>query len=198
MNKNKKKADVSVIVMIFVVIAVLVLGGFAVAPKIKSTIATREAEKLAERMQNGTATVADLADSEGMEFDEYLKKYELSADDVKEDTNMVDFMEKLTLKNYCTFAGVEYSDEALEEYKAVLEEQEADEEKADEDKKEKVEITADTTDMATKYGFAQYLYAKQQEEMNGPVEVDPEAETEESADAGAETEKETETEPEAE
>ena len=182
MNNNKKKADISVVVMVLVIIAVLVLGGFAVAPKIKDTMAVRQAEQLSERMQNGTATVEDLANSEGMQFDEYLAKYELKADDVTKDTNMVDFMEKLTLKNYCTFAGVEYSDEALEEYKAVLEEQEADEEKADEDKKEKVEITADTTDMATKYGFAQYLYAKQQEEMNGPVEVDPEAETEPEAE----------------
>lgn len=183
MNNNKKKADVSVVVMVLVIIAVLVLGGFAVAPKIKDTMAVRQAEQLSERMQNGTATVEDLANSEGMQFDEYLAKYELKADDVTKDTNMVDFMEKLTLKNYCTFAGVEYSDEALEEYKVLAETAEDADEDAKEDKKEeKVEITADTTDMATKYGFAQYLYAKQQEELNGPVEVDPEAETEPEAE----------------
>lgn len=175
---NKKKADVSVIVMVLVVIAVLVLGGFAVAPKIKETMAIRQSEQLSERVQNGTATVEDLANSEGMQFDEYLAKYEVK--DVKKDTNMVDFMEKLTLKNYCTFAGVEYSDEALEEYKALAEVAEGAEE---EEKEEKAEITADTTDMEAKYGFAQYLYAKQQEEMNGPVEVDPEAETETEAEA---------------
>ena len=112
------------------------------------------------------------------EISEYLAKYEVK--DVKKDTNMVDFMEKLTLKNYCTFAGVEYSDEALEEYKALAE---AAEDAEEEEKEEKAGITADTTDMEAKYGFAQYLYAKQQEEMNGPVEVDPEAETETEAEA---------------
>ena len=178
---NKKKADVSVIVMVLVVIAVLVLGGFAVAPKIKETMAIRQSEQLSERVQNGTATVEDLANSEGMQFDEYLAKYEVK--DVKKDTNMVDFMEKLTLKNYCTFAGVEYSDEALEEYKALAEAVEDAEKDDKEEKEEKAEITADTTDMEAKYGFAQYLYAKQQEEMNGPVEVDPEAETETEAEA---------------
>lgn len=178
---NKKKADVSVIVMVLVVIAVLVLGGFAVAPKIKETMAIRQSEQLSERVQNGTATVSDLANSEGMQFDEYLAKYEVK--DVKKDTNMVDFMEKLTLKNYCTFAGVEYSDEALEEYKALAEAAEDAEKDDKEEKEEKAEITADTTDMEAKYGFAQYLYAKQQEEMNGPVEVDPEAETETEAEA---------------
>ena len=80
MNNNKKKADVSVVVMVLVIIAVLVLGGFAVAPKIKDTMAVRQAEQLSERMQNGTATVEDLANSEGMQFDEYLAKYELKAD----------------------------------------------------------------------------------------------------------------------
>jgi hypothetical protein len=178
---NKKKADVSVIVMVLVVIAVLVLGSFAVAPKIKETMAIRQSEQLSERVQNGTATVEDLANSEGMQFDEYLAKYEVK--DVKKDTNMMDFMEKLTLKNYCTFAAVEYSDEALEEYKALAEAAEDAEKDDKEEKEEKAEITADTTDMEAKYGFAQYLYAKQQEEMNGPVEVDPEAETETEAEA---------------
>ena len=144
-------------------------------------MAIRQSEQLSERVQNGTATVEDLANSEGMQFDEYLAKYEVK--DVKKDTNMVDFMEKLTLKNYCTFAGVEYSDEALEEYKALAEAAEDAEKDDKEEKEEKAEITADTTDMEAKYGFAQYLYAKQQEEMNGPVEVDPEAETETEAEA---------------
>ncbi len=189
MNNNKKKADVSVIIMVLVVVAVLVLGGFAVAPKIKETMATRQAEQLAERMQNGTATVSDLANSEGMNFDELLVKYELSADDVKEDTLLSEFEEKLTLKNFCTYVGVEYSDEALEEYKTYAETAEATEEEteeAKEDEKEKVEITADTTDMQIKYDVASYLYSLQQEELNGPVEVDPEAEAGTEAEADAE------------
>ena len=176
-----KKKDLSLIIMIIVIIAVLELGVVAVAPTVKNIASQRAAEQLSERMQNGTATVADLANSEGLKYDEYLAKYELTADDIKEDTNMVDFMEKLTLKNYCTFVGVEYTDEALDEYKVVYEAAQAETEEGEE-KKEKVELTADTTDMEAKYGFAQYLYAKQQEEMNGPVEVVPEEETESEAE----------------
>lgn len=180
-----KKKDVSLIVMIIVIVAVAVLGAFAIAPTVKNIAAQKQAAQLTERMQNGTATVSDLANSEGMKYDEFLTKYELSADDVKEDTNMTEFMEKLTLKNYCTFAGVEYSDEKLEEYKVVYEA--AQEEAAEgEEKEEKAEITADTTDMEVKYGFAQYLYSLQQEELNGAVEVDPEAEADAETDADAE------------
>ncbi len=177
----EKRKDLSLVIMIIVIIAVLALGVVAIAPTVKNIATQKQAEQLSERMQNGTATVSDLANSEGMKFDEYLAKYELTADDVKEDTNMVDFMEKLTLKNYCTFAGVEYTDEALEEYKAVYE---ATQEEAEEDgeKTEKVELTADTTDMEAKYGFAQYLYALQQDELNGAVEVDPETEAETEAE----------------
>lgn len=185
-----KRKDVSLIIMILVIIAVAVLGAFAIAPTVKNIAAQKQSEKLAERMQNGTATVSDLANSEGMKYDEFLAKYELSADDVKEDTNMTEFMEKLTLKNYCTFAGLEYSDEKLEEYKVVYEaaqEEAAEgEETEGEEKEEKAELTADTTDMDAKAGFAQYLYALQQEEMNGAVEVTPEAETDAEADADAE------------
>lgn len=178
----EKRKDLSLIIMIIVIIAVLALGVVAIAPTVKNIAAQRQAEQLSERMQNGTATVSDLANSEGMKFDEYLAKYELKADDVKEDTNMVDFMEKLTLKNYCTFTGVEYTDEALEEYKAIYES--AQEEAEDsEEKTEKVELTADTTDMEAKYGFAQYLYALQQDEMNGAVEVETETEAETEAEA---------------
>ena len=177
----EKRKDLSLVIMIIVIIAVLALGVVAIAPTVKNIATQRQAEQLSERMQNGTATVSDLANSEGMKFDEYLAKYELTADDVKENTNMVDFMEKLTLKNYCTFAGVEYTDEALEEYKAVYED--AQEESEDSEvKTEKVELTADTSDMEAKYGFAQYLYALQQEELNGPVEVDPEAEAQTEAE----------------
>lgn len=187
-----KKKDVSLVIMILVIIAVAVLGAFAVAPTVKNIVAQKESAKLAERMQNGTATVSDLANSEGMKYDEFLAKYELTAEDVKEDTNMTEFMEKLTLKNYCTFAGVEYSDEKLEEYKAVYEAAQTEtaegEEAETEEKEEKVELTADTTDMEAKYGFAQYLYALQQEEMNGAVEVEPEAETDAEADADADAE----------
>ena len=189
----KKKTDVSVIIMVVVIVAVAVLGGFAIAPTISNIVAQNQAEKLAERMANGTATVSDLANSEGLKMDEFLAKYELKADDVAADASMTTFMEKLTLKNYCAFAGVEYSDEALEEYKAVY--NAADEtatEGEDEDKKEKAELTADTTDMEAKYGFASYLYTLQQEELNGPVEVDSEAEAEAEAEVEAEAEAEAE------
>lgn len=170
-----KKKDISVLIMVLVIIAVAVLGGFAVAPTIGNIISQNESTKRAERLANGTATVEDLANTEGMNVDEFIAKYELTSDDVNKDTGMAEFGEKLTLKNYCTFVGVTYSDEALEKYKTIYEASLEESEGAD--KKEKKEITADTTDMELKYGFAQYLHSMEQEEekeTDGAVSAEPE------------------------
>ncbi len=161
-----KKTDVSVIVMVLVIVAVAVLGGFAVAPKIGEYMATKESQQLSERVSNGTATVDDLANSSGMKFDEFIARYGLKAEDVSADTSMTELMEKLTLKNYCAFMGLTYTDEDLEAYKATL---------TEEDK----EITADTTDMEAKNGFVQYLYTKQEAAAAAAApEAAPEAEAE--------------------
>lgn len=141
-----KRRDVSVIIMVLVVLAVAVLGGFAIAPTVKNIIDTKETQAITERMNNGTATVSDLANREGLTVDEYIKKYE--AKGVNADTSMIDFMNSLTLKNYCAFTGVTYSDEAWEAYKA-------ENELGD-------DVTADNADSNTKAGFAQYLYSLQQ------------------------------------
>ena len=144
----KKRADISVIVMVVVVIAVAVLGAFAIAPTIKDSMANKDAQKLAERMQNGTATVSDMANSAGMKYDEFIAQYDLKPEDIDEDADMNAFAEKLSLKHYCEFAGLTYTDEALEAYKAE-----------NEDAKD---LTADTTDMDAKVAFAQHLYALEQ------------------------------------
>lgn len=144
----KKRADISVVVMVVVVIAMAVLGTFAVAPTIKDSFANKEAQKLAERMQNGTATVDDMANSAGMKYDEFIAQYDLKPEDIDKDADMNAFAEKLSLKHYCEFAGLTYTDEALEEYKAE-----------NEDAKD---LTADTTDMDAKVAFAQHLYAIEQ------------------------------------
>ena len=144
----KKRADISVVVMVVVVIAMAVLGTFAVAPTIKDSFANKEAQKLAERMQNGTATVDDMANSAGMKYDEFIAQYDLKPEDIDKDADMNAFAEKLSLKHYCEFAGLTYTDEALEAYKAE-----------NEDAKD---LTADTTDMDAKVAFAQHLYAIEQ------------------------------------
>lgn len=144
----KKRADISVIVMVVVVIAVAVLGAFAIAPTIKDSMANKDAQKLAERMQNGTATVSDMANSAGMKYDEFIAQYDLKPEDIDENADMNAFAEKLSLKHYCEFAGLTYTDEALEAYK-----------KENEDAKD---LTADTTDMDAKVAFAQHLYQIEQ------------------------------------
>ena len=160
-----KKKDISVLIMVLIIVAVAVLGGFAVAPTISNIISQNESTKRAERLSNGTATVEDLANNEGLKVDEFIAKYELTSDDVNKNTGMAEFGEKLTLKNYCTFVGVTYSDESLEAYKTVYEASLEESEESDDE--EKKEITADTTDMEIKYGFAQYLYSMEQESETG-------------------------------
>ncbi len=159
-----KKTDISVIIMIAVIAAFAVLGGFAVAPTVQNIIANREIEARSERFANGTATVADLANSEGMKIDEFIAEYELKADEVNEDTAMTEFLSKLTLKNYCDFAGVVYTDDMLEDYKA--------ENEAAKD------LTDDTTDLAQKVAFVQYLSQKQQSAAQDAVQQQAPAEAE--------------------
>lgn len=189
-----KKKDVSVIIMVLVIVAVAVLGGFAVAPTIGNIISQRQTEKLAERISDGTATVSDLADREGMQVDEFLAKYEVSADKADGNTGMSEFSEMLTLKNYCTFSGMEYSDESLEAYKTLY--AAAQEENADEEKSEDVidvkDITADTKDMNAKYGFIQYLYAMQQQSAAETVDTAETTDAVETVETDAETANEAE------
>ena len=163
-----KKTDASVIVMVLVIVAFVVLGGFAVAPKIQQYVQTKESQQMSERVSNGTATVEDLANSSGMKYDEFIAQYGLNEEDVSADTSMTELMEKLTLKNYCTFMGITYTDEDLDAYNATLTEDDA-------------KVSADTTDMEAKNGFVQYVYTKQQEaesetETVPDMEVDTEAE----------------------
>lgn len=166
----KKRADISVVVMVVVVIAMAVLGAFAVAPTIKDSFANKEAQKLAERMQNGTATVDDMANSSGMKYDEFIAQYDLKPEDIDKDADMNAFAEKLSLKHYCEFAGLTYTDEALEAYK--------------EENEDAKDLTADTTDMDAKVAFAQHLYEIEQaaQAKEAPVEETESQETQAEAE----------------
>ena len=83
---------------------------------------------------------------------------------IDEDADMNAFAEKLSLKHYCEFAGLTYTDEALEAYK-----------KENEDAKD---LTADTTDMDAKVAFAQHLYQIEQAAQAAQAAEAPAEETE--------------------
>lgn len=144
-----KRKDLSVVIMVLVIVAVAVLGGFAIAPTIKTSLEEKNTQEISERIMNGTATVADYADISGMEIDEFLGQYGLTAEDADKDSNIMTLGDKMTLENYCTFMGLTYTDEALEAYKAE-----------NEDAKD---ITKDTKDSELKSGFATYLQEQQAE-----------------------------------
>ena len=163
----KKKADISVIIMIVAIVAVVVLGTIAVIPTVRTSIEQRRAEKLVMKVQDGTATVEDMANLSGFKADEYLAQYGLTEADVKANANMSELGEKMTLENYCSFVGLTYTDEDLEIFRQTSEEAK--------------EISKDTTDMALKNSFVQYLSAKAQAEQEAQTPVEGDAEiTEES------------------
>ncbi len=177
-----KRRDFSVVIMVLVIVAVAVLGGFAIAPTIKTSLDEKNAQQITERMMNGTATVADYADMSGMEIDEFLAQYGLTADDAGENENIMTLAEKMTLENYCSFMGLTYTDEALEAYKAE-----------NEDAKD---ITKDTKDTEQKAAFASYLQAQQaaaEEAAAAETETEEltEEEKQEIIDAANETAEET-------
>ncbi len=145
------KKDLSVIIMVVVIAAVAVLGGFAVAPTIKSNMDRKHMQEISERMMNGTATVEDYAEASGMTAEETLAQYGLTTEDATKDTNIMELAEKMTLENFCKFMGLTYTDEDLEAYKAE-----------NEDAKD---LTKDTKDAELKNAFAQYLSAKQSAEQ---------------------------------
>lgn len=145
------KKDLSVIIMVVVIVAVAVLGGFAIAPTIKSNMDQKHMQEISERMSNGTATTEDFAEVSGMTVEETLAQYGLTTEDANKDTNIMELAEKMTLENFCKFMGLTYTDEDLEAYKAE-----------NEDAKD---LTKDTTDAELKNSFAQYLSAKQEAEQ---------------------------------
>ena len=161
----KKKVDVSIIIMVLAVVAVVVLGAVAITPTIKTGIDQRKAEKLVAKVQDGTATVEDMANLSGYKADEFLAQYGLTADNVNAKDNASELGEKMTLENYCKYLGLTYTDEDLETFKMTSENAK--------------DISADTKDVTLKNEFAQYLSAKAQAEQETP---EGESETTEGVD----------------
>lgn len=167
----KKKADISVIIMVLAVVAVVVLGAVAITPTIKTGIDQRKAEKLMAKVQDGTATVEDMANLSGYKADEFLAQYGLTTDDVGAKANASELAEKMTLENYCKYLGLTYTDEDLETFKLTSENAK--------------DISADTKDVTLKNEFAQYLSAKvqaEQETLEGESETTEGVDTEENND----------------
>lgn len=161
---NKKKFDVSVLIMVLVVIAVLVLGGFAIAPKVKTVVEVKKQEKMMERIEAGQGTVEDYATLYlGVTPDELIKQTGLSG--INKATLMSEVEEKMTLKNFCSVYALDYSDEDVEEFKTFYAENLP-------EGTEKVEISADTTDITAKQLYASFISEKMNAEMNGEVGAD--------------------------
>lgn len=164
-NSGKNKFT---LVMVLVVVAVLVLGVIAVSGPIGTIIENGKATKLQNRLMSGEATVNDMADYSGMSAEEFLASY--TVEGITGNSTMVEFQEALTLKEYCEFAGISYTEESFATYKA--------ENGIGDD------VTADTKDIETKTGYVNYMYEASQaaEDMLNEAASDNAAETTESAE----------------
>ena len=150
-REKAKKGNGFAWLLVLAVVIVLGLGVFAVYGTFADMAGKKADEKLSERIQSGEATVTELADAQGMNADEFIKAYNLSDEDgINADSSMTEFSEKITLKQFCEFAGISYTDFDFDMYKvqAGLGD----------------DVTAETTDMNIKSGFASYMYEKEQQE----------------------------------
>lgn len=149
---NTRKVNGITAGLVAVIAVVLALGVYAVSEPISDSIKSNRATKLTERVQTGDATVSELADYYGMTYDEYIASYDITEEDeVTEDMSMGDFVGKLTLENYLEFAGMTYTNEDFETYKAANELGD--------------DVTLESKDMDVKSGFGAYIYQKMQEEQ---------------------------------
>lgn len=148
-------------IMVLAVVIVLALGVIAISGPVADIAANSKVKKLQEKLMMGTATVSDMADYSGMSADEFLSAY--TVEGITADSTMQEFQDALTLKDYCNYMGIEYTDEEFAAYKA-------ENEIAD-------DVTADTKDTEVKSGFVNYVYAKQQEAAatDAPAEAPTEA-----------------------
>lgn len=142
-NSGKNKYSM---VMVLVVAVVLILGVIAIIGPMKNAIENSKIRKIQERYMMGEATVSDMADLVGMSAEEYLASY--TVEGITGDSKITEFEAALTLKDYCTYAGVTYTDESFATYK--------EENGLGED------VTADTKDDEIKSGYANYVYEIEQ------------------------------------
>ena len=145
MAENSGKNKIT-LVMVLVVVVVFVLGVIAVSGPIGNIIENSKTTRLQNRLMTGEATVNDMADYSGMSAEEFLASY--TVEGITGDSTMIEFQEALTLKEYCGFVGVTYTDESFATYK--------EENGLGED------VTADTKDNEIKSGYANYVYEIEQ------------------------------------
>lgn len=159
------------IVMAIVIIAVLGLGIFAVWGKVSDGIRQNQINN------GGEYTVAEVADQQGMEVNDFLAYYGLSEEDgITEKSGITEMGDKLTLENYIKLNFGSFTEDDFNAFKA--------EQGLGDD------ITKDSMDSDVKTQYASYLYQKQLEasatesaEVTVPAEDTAETSTE--ADAAA-------------
>ncbi len=109
-KKKKKSAPeiVTNIVLVLLVVAVLGVGGWAVYNKL-SQAPVNDSQAVTDNAQNTDATVptiAEYAQSQEKEIDEFLTEYGLSSEDqITGDMLITDIVDKLTLANYAKLMG---------------------------------------------------------------------------------------------
>ncbi len=134
------------IAMILAVVVVFVLGVFAVSGPVGEIIENGKVTRLQNKIMTGEATVGDLADYTGMSAEEFLASY--AVEGITEKSSMIELQEAMTLKDYCVFAGVTFTDDSFATYKA--------------EKELGDDVTADTKDMDVKNGYVNYMYEAMQ------------------------------------
>ena len=135
-------------IMIAVIAVVLALGIYAIYNSVHKT---RKQDKL----DNYNATIAQRADTLGLEADEFLKLYGLSDSGLKGSDSEQTAYEKMTLANYVKYSsGSELTDADLEEFKEKMGDQLGD-----------VEVAPDSTDMTLKGLYSSYAQQKAEEEQ---------------------------------
>lgn len=132
------------IVMVVIIVVVLGLGVFAVWDKLSTGIRQNQISN------GGEYTVAEVADQQGMEVEDFLTYYGVSAEDgITEKSSVSEMGDKLTLENYIKLNFGSYTEDDFTAFKA--------EQGLGDD------ITKDTKDSDVKMQFASYLYQKQVE-----------------------------------
>ncbi len=155
------------IIMVAIIAVVFILGAYAVYTTISGNVKENNLESY-------NATIAERADTLGMETGEFLKIYGLADSGLKGSDNEQLLYEKMTLGNYVKYA--KGTAPTLAELKAFKEAVELDQ-----------DVTLDTTDLNIKYQYMTYLDSLEQEteqtEETNAVDIG-EAETADETDAG--------------
>lgn len=179
-SSNRSGGGINVIMGV-VIAAVLVLAVVAVWGPIKENYRTNS-------INSGTANynAGEIADQMGMEFEDFLNYYDLTAEDgITEKSDVNEVADKMTLENMSQFYwGVELTDEVFAEFKA--------------DQGIGEDVAKDTKDADVKDKYNQYQSAKQAEAAasEAPAEdtaADDAAAADVSGDTAAETGETTDT-----